>query len=196
LAIVLVGANDYGTTPVEFQAAEDGASPVRRFLDRHSRLFKLCYMLFRGTRNPHPEFVIDPERVSQKISRDEIRVGNRAFEMGFERSETPHFLGDVGGGLERNLASIPALAREHGVQLLLLTYASEGHLCGTSSVHVRRATADTGTPLLELRPVLATRRPEDECEELYFPDGHLLPERCRLIAAAVAEKLAGEIEEY
>lgn len=188
VVIVLIGVNDFWTVPVGAPPARGGPGVIRRFAARHSRLYRLLYMLRRSADTAEVEIERSGDVVPRVRGTFVVRVGEHRFEMGFERAS-----GEAAGtteDLERNLREIVATVRDSGVGVLLLSYATDLRLYRAANAVIADVARATGTPFLPLRAVFAEPCPADGCPGLFHADRtHPRPEGHRLVAEAVAARL-------
>jgi lysophospholipase L1-like esterase len=67
LVIVMIGANDFWTSPVELDSAEVGTSGIS-FLERHSRLWKFYGMVRRARDSTQLEVTFDPADAPESLA--------------------------------------------------------------------------------------------------------------------------------
>jgi lysophospholipase L1-like esterase len=187
LLIVMVGGNDFWTIPTPL---EDGESPPREgFLKRHSLLYRLWFLFQRGRQQAQaPEVILDPNASLEGTGRHRIRIGEREIEMPF----TVWRSGERGSleALSRNLRRIIQLARDGNRSVYLMTYPSKQNPYLTASMVIEQVAQKTGTPLIDLLRVFAKVCPKTDCPDTVFPDGHPKAPGYRIVAEAIADRLA------
>ena len=184
VVVVLVGANDCWTAPVPIGEPQGLVTRLGRFVQRHSRLYQLAYMLGRASSANGVE--IRNERADKNGGSGTIRFGAAEFSMGFEKGP---YRADFGADLERNLAAIVELTQGVGAQLVLLTYPSEEWNYGDANRHIRVAAERTGTPLVDTAPVLKPACPREPCPAYLYRDHHPTAQGYGLMALALMRRL-------
>ncbi len=183
LVLVMVGVNDVWTVP----EAPVGDTPAgwQDVLWRYSRVYRLLFMLGRSI---HPvSFGIDGEQIDAHAAHATLRYGATTFEVGYRAPEPGERVHNP--GLLENLAAMVAIAHAAGVELDFVTYPGGGPFYGGASRILRRAAAETGTRLIDLRETFAARCADVRCPWL-FPDGHPTA-GCHRIAGSVVARTLG-----
>jgi lysophospholipase L1-like esterase len=188
--IVMVGANDFWTIPVDVPPESEPHSVLLRFAERHSRLYRLAHMLARSR---DAEDLIVPRAQPQGDGwehRAEASFGDQTFDLGFSRDADVVGL-ERSGTLISNLEEMVQRARNAGTKLLLVTYPPQRDpgLYAMASSLIQGVARRTGTPLVNLQSAFASRCSDAYCRELLFRDGHPKAAGYRLVAEEVSEKL-------
>lgn len=169
LVLVMVGANDFWTVPIEDAREETSKAPgVVDFVRRHSRLYRLWRTRFGEA--PELEIEVGEDGRSRTRGDHRVRFGDEEFQLGFERAEEGLEVG--GEQLEENLFWIVGHAREAGVPLALMTYPGRFGLYAAANVRTRRAALVTGVPLVDLALTFQPLCPRQECPDWLFRDLH------------------------
>lgn len=156
---LMVGVNDFWTLPVD--AGENGAAwRPAGWLRRHSRVYKLAYMLLRQIRN-----------TSAASTRPEVTSADPAVRR-----------------LEHNLRRIADTVGEHDARLVLITYPF-GELQAFCNTRLRRLASERGLPLVDAAEAYANRCGDRHCDELLFGDNHPTAAGHEMIALALYDVL-------
>jgi lysophospholipase L1-like esterase len=188
--IVMVGANDFWTLPVDVPPESEPSNALLRFVRHHSRLYRLAHMLAHAR---YTEDLVVP-RARPKgegwSNRAEASFGDEKFELGFSRDTNGERM-ERSGALIRNLEEMARRARNGKTQLLLMTYPAQMNqeLYAIANRLIRNVARQTGTPLVNLEETFASRCPDLGCREYLFRDGHPKAAGYRIVAAEVSEKL-------
>jgi lysophospholipase L1-like esterase len=184
LVTVMIGVNDFWTVPVPI---DDRPPSISNLLWRFSRVYRLLYMLARAGGGSDVEVQAElpaPDGSARRTVRyqwmevSETRVPARAGVSDWEES------------LASNLAAIAMLVREAHADLVFLTYPSCHAAYGSAANVIRRAAADTGTPLVDLASRFAPLCPRPDCPTLLYADQHPNAEGHALVAKMLADWLA------
>ena len=186
--IVMVGANDFWTAPVEIQELE-ARSNVWAFL-RRTRVYRLAYMIERSFEVENVE--VEAEESVPGEFEWTARVGDREFELG-HATPNPQKRKRAQRELLRNLESAIAAIERHPARIILMTYPSWGGNYGVSNAITRAVAERTGTALVDQAQVFREACPDAQCEPLLLPDQHPRAEGYVLAAETLARKLAEEI---
>lgn len=192
---VMVGVNDFWTDAVSTDESKD-AGPASRLADwlrKHSRVYKLAYMIRRAFYDPAKldlgeRKLLDPdsddtddaksrEAAVQKEAETgetdglaELRYGDAKFELGFTVEKRNFADDDL---LRRNLERIVTLVRDAGSQPVLLTYPSSDNWYGRANRILRMAAQSTDTPLVDIGlTMLEYCADSTKCPDLFFGDSH------------------------
>lgn len=189
LVIVMVGANDFWTEPVEIEpGAEESATGLLR---RHSRVFRAYRLLRRRLQPTEVEVVRESEgKAGFESGSGVVRFGDHEFAMGWKRG-TPGE-GAPGRALEQNLLALVKRAQTRGVELVLMTYPSAHGLYGNANPEIRAAAAEGGARLVDLEAVFRPLCPRAECPTWLYRDQHPRASGYRLVAETVVEALSRE----
>ena len=181
---VMIGANDFWTEPVP---TEGEAPKLRSVLWRFSRVYRLAYMLARSGDAGTVEVTMEPA-AADGAARRRVRYGG--MEITQVRTPVPGGVKGWEHSLVRNLTTMAAIAKAAHVDLVFLTYPSPHLSYATADAVIRRAAAETGTPLVDLAARFGKFCPQPDCRALLFDDQHPTA-RGHLIAAVIlAESLA------
>jgi lysophospholipase L1-like esterase len=188
--IVMAGTNDFWTKPVDVAPESDPRNALVRFVERHSRLYKLAYMLAHA--GDAEELVVPRTSGGGDgwVLHKEATFGDQTFELGFAREPEPKGMVVV-GALRKNLDEIVRRSRDGGTQLVFLTYPgqeSTGSYASASRM-IQKVARRTETPLVNLRSTFAERCPDLECRQLLFHDQHPNARGYAIVAEEVAERL-------
>jgi lysophospholipase L1-like esterase len=188
--IVMVGANDFWTNPVDVAPESDPRSGVVRFAERHSRLYRLAYMLAHT--GDADELVVPraPLRGEGWVLREEASFGDQTFELGFSRNPEPEGAA-AAEVIGRNLEEMVRRAQNGGTKLVLMTYPAQekSGFYAIASRKIRRVARRTKTPLVNLRGAFASRCSDADCRELFFRDQHPNAAGYALMAEEVARQI-------
>jgi lysophospholipase L1-like esterase len=213
--ILMIGANDYWTMPVDYEvdsSASRGTVPfVRRIL-----VFKLYDMVRRafdtrrldvafegpalpGGAGPNwKELLRDRENElpRRKLTgqdsggrRGTATFGDEEFDLGF-RQATPGTLSRPGEKLQANIEQMVGVAKESGARILLMTYASMRPVYATASERIRDAAEESGGELVENGATFREICPKSDCPDYLFPDHHPNASGYRVIAEAIVRHLS------
>jgi lysophospholipase L1-like esterase len=203
--IVMIGANDFWTTPVDPkpESAPESArgDELFRFVERHSRLYKLAYMAARAKDASEAEAAEEllvprtPLRGDRQELRKKATFGDETFELGYSRNSRPNRV-KAREDMRSNLESIVERARDDGTQLILMTYPAQErtNFYIRASHEIRRVARRTETALVNLRRQFNTRCPDAACRELLFGDGHPNADGYAFVAELVSEKIRQLLE--
>lgn len=184
LVTVMIGVNDFWTVPVPI---DDRPPSVSSVLWRFSRVYRLLYMLTRAGSGSVVEVQGEPPAPDGSARRtvryewmevSETRVPARGGVSGWEAS------------LASNLAAIAMLVREAHADIVFLTYPSYRGPYGFAANVIRRASVDTGTPLVDLASRFTPLCPPPDCPTLLYADQHPTAEGHALAAKMLADWLA------
>jgi lysophospholipase L1-like esterase len=198
--IVMVGVNDFWTTPVHPTQEPEQGNELVRFVERYSRLYRLVYMAARTRDASEAEAAEEllvpraPLRGERMELRKEATFGGESFDLGYSRLSEP--MGEKAlEGMRRNLEGIVQRARDGETQLVLMTYPAQSTgFYSMASRKTRRIARRTETPLIHLRSVFASRCSDAACRELLFGDGHPNADGYAFVAELVSEKIRQLLE--
>jgi lysophospholipase L1-like esterase len=178
LVIVMLGVNDFWTDP----DAESAAPPatLRERLLRHSRVLRLARLL-RARGRSDVEVAV-PLGTGMDRADQWVRVGDRAFDFGFERMRVD--LDAAEARITTNLLALRDQIVAAGAQPLFLTYPGRYEYYGRANRAIREA-ARQGLPLLDLTPAFRERCPLTKCPALLFDDQHPTAEGYRLVVRQI-----------
>lgn len=187
--IVMIGANDFWTLPVEAGSEESGWG-LRRFLRQHSRAYRLFYMIQRSLEPREVEILHDPNPLPELGGvESKVRYGRREFSMGWRMEMQPKQQAAM--ALNRNLESVVQYSREFGASLFLMTYPSGNPIFfySAASPIIRTVAEETNTPLIDLAAKFGGLCADFDCLRFLLRDQHPNPEGHRVIAETVAQRL-------
>ena len=166
-----------------------GERSRKGFLARHSRLFRLYYLIRRGILGQQIEVVIDEEGTLETGAANKLRIGDKEFDMGF-RPGRPSVGGDK-RALRQNLIKLVEQAEEARVRLYLMRYPARHKFYKLVNPVIEAVARSTKTPLIDLTEVFKPLCPRVDCPEYYLSDNHH-PNSLgnRTIAEAIVEELA------
>ena len=188
ILILLVGVNDFWTLPFPLDEAQE-ARPKQGFLERHSLLYKLYYLIRRGRLADKIEVVMDPQGNLARGAHHKARLGNLEFDMSFVKAE-PGLWGDA-QALEKNLRRLVEEARAGDAKPYLMTYPSHKDFHVTANQAITAAALETKTPLIDLAALFAPICPTGDCPKMLFPDGHLKAPGYTIVAEEIIKRLDG-----
>jgi lysophospholipase L1-like esterase len=188
--IVMVGANDFWTSPVDVAQESEPHDTLLRIAKRHSRLYRLVYMLAH-TRDT--EDLVVPRvrfRGDGLEHRAEATFGDQTFELGFSRNAEPEWK-DSYGAMGGNLEEMVRRARNEETTLVLMTYPAQQvpSFYASANQRIRDVARWTETPLVDLGKAFRSRCADVVCSELLFRDQHPKAAGYRIVAEEVTEKL-------
>lgn len=189
LVIVMIGTNDFWTTPVDFDESRGFLARAATAIREHSRVYQLVYMLRRAFSSSRLELVS-----TQKVKRGgdaTFRYGDEEIQAGWR--EAPLANANFGPALDDNLRSFERDARETGTRLVFMTYPSRMSNYGQSGTHVRTVAREDGTRLVDLAAVFDPLCPKEPCPKWILPDHHPTADGYRLIAETLVAELRDEI---
>jgi lysophospholipase L1-like esterase len=191
IVIVMVGVNDFWTLPY---AIDDGqgapkAQPRKNFIQRHSLLYRLYYLVRRGQVANEVEIIMDPQGSLEKGAQHKARVGGLEFDMGFVKADEG-LQGDA-EGLKQNLVRLAGQARSAGTRFYLMTYPSRKDFYRPANDMIEAAARDGGIELIDLEAIFEPICPRVDCPETFFDDGHPKAPGYRRVAESVLERIGG-----
>jgi lysophospholipase L1-like esterase len=202
LVIVMIGANDYWTMPVEATSADTGGGR-RSWVARHSRLWKLYDMLRRARDTAELEVIFDPldapehqavagtgSGASDRLQRTgTARFGSAEFALGWIKAR-PEELARSGVRLGENLGTLADAARDYGVRFVIMTYPSRfKSVYQTANRVIRRAAEESEIELIDLAAAFHDVCLEEHCPEFLFPDHHPSARGYQVVAETLVEQL-------
>jgi lysophospholipase L1-like esterase len=188
ILILMVGVNDFWTLPFPIDEAQE-ARPQRSFLERHSLLYRLYYLIRRGRLADKVEILMDPRGSLARGAHHKARLGDLEFDMSFVKAE-PGLWGDA-DALRQNLHRLVEQARAAETNVYLMTYPSHKDFHLTANQAINSAALETKTPLIDLAAVFAPICPTNDCPEMLFPDGHLKAPGYTIVAEEIIKRLDG-----
>jgi lysophospholipase L1-like esterase len=187
---VMVGVNDFWTVPEPVGDDTDWRQRLDSALWRHSRLYRLVWMLRRSLQAK----VIDIPRTASR-SEDPIVVQVGEERVAWHLQMRPSGQQLPGAPLQENLAAMAGQAHAAGAELVLLTYPADiraASIYRTSNQRIRRAAADLGVPLIDLGPSISGHCTAVPCDTLRS-DRHPTVLGHQRAGALVAEALADHV---
>jgi len=181
--VVMVGANDAWTVPVEIGEPPALRAPVE-FLRRHSRLYQLVVAIERRTDDRRLEVERDVGRDGGRSGA--IRYGEEVFPMGYKRAKRR---ADNNTKLLENLRAIVATIRAANAEPVFATYPSRAANEGESGQYLRVVAIETHTPVVDLATTFMTLCPTEPCPEWLRKDHHPTPRGNERIGALLVEAL-------
>lgn len=196
LVLSMLGVNDYWTRPAPLAEADpadaaSAASPRGPWLLRHSILYELWRLALRSR---------DPRAVPVEVSLREtktpgrlagegvLRIGEVELDVGYAQGRDASERGDS-AALLANLETLALRLRERGIPLYLLTYPARWDFYHPANLQIRLAAQRSGTPLVDLEPLFASRCPQRTCPDWFFADLHPRASGYDVVAEALVEKL-------
>jgi lysophospholipase L1-like esterase len=179
IVLVLVGINDTWN-----QDAESGASGGGTWLG-HIKLVRLVRVLLAGVTtagrfevaaDDEGRIVVDRGAGARPVNAGEGAVGVRSGEA-------------LGSSVQRALERIATRCREHGAQVVLMTYAESGGDYSTVNAVLRESARALDVPLVDHELGFHERIAAEGYETLMMNDHHPNARGYGLMAAAVAEEL-------
>ena len=193
LVMVMVGANDCWTVPVPVDGPKAPLASALRFIQKHSRVYQLLYMLAQSPEQTSAarERIADSGRARRRARRlGTILVGDAEFRMGWERGR---YRGRFGKDLDRNLAAVADLCKRIGAGIVLLTYPSEEENYGDANRYIREAAERTDTPLIDTATAFRSVCSREPCPAYLHQDHHPTALGYAIVARTVMRRLR-EIE--
>lgn len=187
VVIMMVGSNDFWTAPVPVTEPENLPGRIVQFLQRHSRVYQLTYMLHRALDQRQLE-VIYPVQEDGGSS-GKARYGDIEFTLGFREGPRQD---DHDRRLEENLRALAEYARAFGVEPVFMTYPSRMWNYGDASRFIRAAAADGDTRLIDLAAVFEPECPNEPCPDWLYADHHPTVRGYHLIAETLVRELHDE----
>lgn len=192
LVLVMVGVNDFWTAPVDLDA--DPRGPVRRFAERHVRLYRLLWAMRRAWQEPDVA-VVGASRESPPAdlvvpdqSEGAIEYGGQVFDRGFIRASEPP--AKIRRNLVANLVAIAAEARGAGAEVIFLTYPSATGFYGRANHEIRQAAQRAEVLLVDLAHGFKAHCPQEPCAEWLFADQHPTARGADWIAQTLAQEIS------
>ncbi len=184
LVIIMVGANDYWTAPVELAPPPDLGTRVLQIVKRYSRVYQLAYMVRRAQSSARLEVVFQPQLDGG--SRGKARYGDVEFEMGFEKGpiQTHHI-----EHLRENLLALVAQVRNFGAEPVLMTYPSRMWNYGDANEAIVQVAGETQARLVDAAAAFTPACPSEPCPALLFPDHHPTARGYQLMAETLVREL-------
>jgi lysophospholipase L1-like esterase len=189
IVIVMVGVNDFWTLPYPIEG-EPETRPGKNFIQRHSLLYRLYYLLRRGQVAKKVEIIMDPEGSLEKGAQHKARVGDLEFDMGFVTAGEG-LQGD-GAALKTNLGRLAELARNAESRFYLMTYPSQKDFYSPANDVIKAAARENDIPLIDLESIFQPLCPTVECPETFFDDGHPKAPGYRIVAESVLKRMGGQ----
>jgi lysophospholipase L1-like esterase len=183
IVFALVGVTDLWTLPLAADSPDE-APTVAAWLWERSRLFRLLYMVWRGSTLVVPRL---PAGVDEHQGFETTaRYGPDAFALGWQVALQP----DWARVFAEHVLAMRSAAGVRGVRFVLLTYASDLPFYRYPNKVIRQTAADLEVPLIDIGAQVRSRCAEVPCDDLFFPDGHPTAAGYTQMAAMVAAWLA------
>lgn len=211
ILLVMVGVNDFWTAPVDVgEQVNNLDGQWERWLRDHSRAYKLAFMLWRQFSYNSAALHIDDEfRHTQYDAQGEaqfkqsvqgaapavttdkpsaIHYGDTAFDIGYVfagRQQQPV------EAMHQNLYRTTALAQQHGIRLVFVTYPYFEQPQKAANQQMKVAGKAAHVPVINVARVFRTQCQHDRarCQALFFPDFHPSAEGSRVLAQHVLDAL-------
>jgi lysophospholipase L1-like esterase len=196
LVLLMLGVNDYWTRPAPLAEADpaDAASattPRGPWLLRHSILYELWRLAIRSrdSRALPVEVSLRETKTPGKLEGEGVlRIGDVELDVGYAQGQDASERGDS-GALLANLETLARRLREREIPLYLLTYPARWDFYRAANDHIRLAAQQSGTPLVDLEPLFASRCPQRKCPDWFFADLHPTASGYDVVAGALVERL-------
>jgi lysophospholipase L1-like esterase len=194
--IVLIGANDYWTVRIPFDAIENAAR--RSFLERHSRIYKLYYHLFRTFSTTQFDVSFDDRQddgtrgdANRRGATGTARFGDAEFSLGWVpiAAEAKHELQDAPQQLEANLKELSAQAKAFDTDFWLLTYPTHFQVYQHANKVIRRSANASDIQLVDMEELFSPLCPKHACPDYLFQDQHPNAAGYRLMAETLMLRL-------
>lgn len=183
---VMAGVNDFWTAPVEVEEEVEGASRWRDFIARHSRAYRLLFIVRRSLVDPEVEVSVD-YAAGTAVGVGSVRYGGRERRMRWDRGSSQE--SPSPRGLPRNLGALVERIRAKRAEPVLLTFPARTQFYGKANHFIRAAAEETGVLLIDLEYVFRRACPDRRCDQLLFPDGHIRAAGNELVAATIRDRL-------
>jgi lysophospholipase L1-like esterase len=182
--IVMLGVNDFWTLPAEEDESLPSSSPLRRLLERHSRLYRLFYGAVGAAK---VSFTLDHH---EGFDRGEGRLllGEEEIDVSWARSTLPRAT-EYREDRAEHLRRIARLADERGARLFLMTYPARVWPYSDANESLRAVARATGRPLVDQEAHFRSLCADPACEKLLYPDHHPRAEGYRIMAEQIVEAL-------
>jgi lysophospholipase L1-like esterase len=186
IVTLMVGTNDWWTEPEPDPGRTKDPPTLTDWLYRHSRMYRLMFMIRRSLRTPtvSVDRRPNPDRSSAAGS---VSLGETVFEWQWQKREGG--VTNWAPALRDNLRAMVQLCREQGVQPVLLTYPAEVRTYGKANEILRQEAAAAGVPLIDLGATFRGVCPDPPCDEWFFLDNHPKPIGYRLVAEQIRDWL-------
>lgn len=188
VVIIMVGSNDYWTAPAPKPAAGGLLDHASRFVQRHSRLYQLVYMLGRAYDQRQLE-VVYPVSIDGG-SAGVARYGDVEIPLGFRKASRQS---DHDAALTENLGALAELVRDSGATPVFMTYPSRMWNYGDAGRFIREVANSSDTRLVDLAAVFEPVCPQEPCEEWLYKDHHPTAQGYRLIVETLVRELSKEL---
>lgn len=192
--VVLVGINDFWTAPVSVNDEQDASAHIIDWLFRHSRVFKLCYMLQKQSYNKNL-LQVDQSRRQLKYSVEGNAEFLKAVKEGgslsqFDNDSAVQYDGNefaIGAifdpqvsqnskpmpALKKNLLAIADIAASKQVKILFLTYLNDNPLFVSVNNQYRLLQQKHKAAVLDMSAFYREQcQPAQSCDAYFFPDMH------------------------
>ena len=188
-AIVMVGANDYWTTPVAVEDPRDVGGRIADVFARWSRTYQLIHMLRRASDGSR--FTLEQGESRKDGGDATLRVGDEEFRLGWEKARSR--IRGYQKPLRENLRDIARAARDSGTRLVFMTYPSRMWNYGEASEHIRAVASAENVRLVDLAAAFDPLCPKEPCPEVILADHHPSARGYRLIAETLVAELGDDL---
>jgi lysophospholipase L1-like esterase len=194
IVFILIGVNDLWTAPVPVDESSQRAEGWSSWVYRHSRVYRLLFILARGLRVSSaaaPD--VDVPRIAMESSShldgQEVvaRYGDHSFRLGCQPVGTDQPA--PAPQHAEHLARINATVRAHGAQPVVLTYPSNHSLYRQISAGIAARARALDAPVVDLNAQFQSLCAAQDCEPLFFGDGHATAPGYREVARMIAQWL-------
>jgi lysophospholipase L1-like esterase len=177
LVLILVGSNDLNSVPVPIEGADGVRARLQYATWRHSRVFRLLYMLAAGTRDEKIEV---ESRFYGNPRHGRVNIGEAEFDLAGTARMDPTLLREWSVHLRANLRAMAADAAAVGATFILLTYPSHQSLYAHANNVI---TTMTDLPVVDLAPRFQSLCSTEDCPELFRRSQHPNANGYRVMAA-------------
>lgn len=194
LVLVMIGVNDFWTAPVDVD--DDPRGPIRRFAERHIRLYRLLWAMRRAWEEPH----VAPVGVHPETPRTELGVPDQAegaieydgqvFDRGYTRATVDRT--GIRRSLVSNLLAIASEVQAVGADVVFLTYPSDSESYGAANRMIRQAAGQAKVPFVDLAHGFKAHCPQEPCAEWLFADHHPTARGADWVAQTLAREVLKE----
>jgi lysophospholipase L1-like esterase len=182
--LIMIGANDFWTAP---PTAAGGGESWSSWLSRHSRVYRLLFMLARGLQDDVAVprvFTGDVDPTSGQVT---AQLGDVAVPLGWraDLSQIAVWRRDLPGYFEQMIAA----ARTRGARPIVLTYPADVERYQAANEEIRKVAARFDVPVIDLAERFKARCTSPTCAEFLFQDGHPNAAGYRQVAEEIAAAL-------
>jgi lysophospholipase L1-like esterase len=184
IVLVKVGVNDFWTVPVPVD--NDQHPSVLATLSQHSRVYRLARLLNSAWTVDEDASGPDGQSGFDGGS-GTLRYGAHRFQVGWKMADETN-RGSM-QELKQNLVRLTEQAKQHGVQLVFLNYASGKRLYLAASNAINEVATATGTPVIDLQSEFRRVCSNQPHPRWLYDDGHPRADGYTLIAQTIAHEL-------